>query len=123
MKASKMSRVVFLSDANQRGILFGGKLMAWMDEVAGVAAKRFACREVATAAVERMQFYKPIPVGTFLDVTGEVVSVGNTSMKVRVSVTADGPESGDGDILMAEALFIYVAVDDEGRPVRIERKL
>lgn len=126
MKVSKMSRVVFPKDANQRGILFGGELLAWMDEVAGVTAKRFARSEVITAAVEYMRFYKPIPMGAFLDVIGEVVHVGNTSMKVRIQVMMDNPEGGEdgeADILMADAMFVYVSIDDQGRPVKISRKL
>lgn len=51
-----MSRAVMPGMANHRGILFGGELMAWMDEVAGIAARRFVGSEVITAAVEQMYF-------------------------------------------------------------------
>ncbi len=122
MKISKMSRVVFLGETNQRGVLFGGKLMAWMDETAGATAKRFARSEVVTAAVEQMRFYKPIPVGAFIDVVGEVIHVGNTSMKVRIQVLMDDPDGGE-DILMADAMFVYVSIDEEGHPIKINRKL
>ena len=118
MKETKMSRAVLLMETNQRGVLFGGKLMAWMDETAGVTAKRFARSEVVTAAVEQMRFYKPIPVGAFIDVVGEVIHVGNTSMKVQIQVKMDDPEGSD-DILAADALFVYVAVDGEGHPTKI----
>lgn len=62
-KMTKMSRAIMPSMANFRGILFGGMLMEWMDEVAGITAKRFAGCEVATVAVEQIRFLKPVPVG------------------------------------------------------------
>lgn len=119
MKETMMSRVIFQSVANQRGILFGGKLLAWMDEVAGVTAWRLAEGEVITTAIEHVQFYKPLPIGTVLDVVGEVVSVGNTSMKVQVRVLIDRNQNGEKDVLAAEALFVYVAIDGDGRPRKL----
>lgn len=123
MKESKMSRVVFPEDANQNGMLFGGKMLAWMDETAGIAARRFAGRPAITAAVEQARFYRQVPVGTFLDVSGKVVHVGNTSMRVQVTITLDAQDPGEEDILAADAVFIYVAVDEEGRPVPVGRRL
>ena len=83
MKMTKMSRAIMPGMTNQRGILFGGQMMAWMDEVSGITAKRFTECEVTTVAVEQIKFLAPIPCGVFLDVCGEVVSVGNTSLKDR----------------------------------------
>ncbi len=123
MKITKMSRVVFPKQANQRGALFGGELMAWMDEVAGVTARRFAGCDIVTAAVEKIQFYRPIPVGSFVDVTGEVVHVGHTSMRIRVAATMEDPDGGEEETRMADAVFIYVAVDEEGRPRTVGRTL
>ena len=43
-------------DINGNGRLFGGRLMEWMDEVAGIAATRHAGGIVTTAAVDNLQF-------------------------------------------------------------------
>ena len=48
--------------------------------------------EVATVAVEQIKFLAPIPCGVFLDVCGEVVSVGNTSLKVQIEAWMDVSE-------------------------------
>ena len=79
-----MTRSVMLSMANSAGHLFGGTLMGWMDELSGITAHRFAWTRVTTAAVKGMNFYVPIPYGSVLQLEGQVVRVGNTSMDVEV---------------------------------------
>ena len=124
-KTTKMSRAIMPFMTNQRGVLFGGKLLEWMDEVSGITAKRFAQSEVATVAVERVRFLKPIPLGSFLDVIGEVKEVGNTSIRVEIRAVIDTLSSAeptpDGD-LAADAVFVYVALDNNGRPRKVDRK-
>ena len=121
LSTTKMSRAVMPGMTNQRGILFGGQLMAWMDEISGIAAKRFAECEVATVAVEQIKFLAPIPCGTFLDVCGEVVSVGNTSLKVVVEAWMD--VQGNQVQKAAEGTFVYVALDEHGNPRKVEKRL
>lgn len=95
--------------------------MAWMDEVSGITAKRFAECEVATVAVEQIEFLLPIPCGVFLDICGEVVSVGNTSLKVRVDVWMD---LENGRIQKAaEGMFVYVALDKQGKTRKVGKTL
>ena len=122
MKLTKMSRAVMPGSANHRNTLYGGVLMDWMDETSGIAAKRFAESDVATVAVERIRFLKPIPVGVFLDVTAEVVKVGNTSLRVKVEAFIDG-EPGEEDILAADAEFVYVVLDENGHPKKVGKSL
>lgn len=124
-----MTRAVMPSMTNFRGVLFGGMLMEWMDEVAGIAEKRFAGPEVTTAAVEGMKFLRPIPVGAFIEVAGAVATVGNTSLRVKIDVSMDSQHRGvKGDekvdkVLVAEALFVYVALDEMGKPRTIEKEI
>lgn len=122
MRTTKMSRAVMPSMTNHKNVLFGGELMKWMDEVSGIAAKRFAQSDVSTVAVEQVKFYKPIPLGKFVDVVGTVAAVGNTSLRVQVTVMMDN-EPEQEEILAAEAVFVYVALNDEGKPRKVERKL
>lgn len=118
MIETKMSRVVMPSSDNGTGVLFGGSLLRWMDEIAGIAAFRYDGGRVATVAMEQVIFKQPVPVGTFLDVKGEVVSVGNTSLRVKTTVLIDGQE-GEA----AEAVFVFVALDQDGRPRKVNKKI
>lgn len=118
-----MTRSVMLKMANSAGNLFGGTLMGWMDEVSGIAAHRFTWTRVTTAAVKAMNFYVPIPYGTVLQLEGRVVRVGHTSLDVAVTAWLE-PEQEDQELIRAaDALFVYVSLDEKGKPKKIERTL
>ena len=51
LPVTKMSRIVMPASTNDAGNLYGGRLLDWMDEVSGIAAKRFAHSEVMTVFV------------------------------------------------------------------------
>ena len=44
---------------NHYGRLFGGQLMMWIDEVAGIVARRHANSLITPAAVDNLQFKGP----------------------------------------------------------------
>ena len=116
-----MTRSVMLSMANSAGNLFGGRLMAWMDELSGITAHRFVHTRVTTAAVRSMNFYVPIHYGRVLQLEGRVIRVGGASMDVEIKALLE-PEEEDGPwITAADAVFVYVSLSEEGRPMRIRR--
>ena len=118
-----MTRSGMLSMANSAGNLFGGTLMGWMDEVAGITAHRFVWTRVTTAAVRNMNFYVPIHYGSVLQLEGRVVRVGHSSMDVEVSVFLEPEREEEPLIKAADALFVYVSINEKGRPLRIRRSL
>ncbi|MCH3950157.1 MAG: acyl-CoA thioesterase [Acidaminococcus sp.] len=118
-----MERSVMLSMANSSGHLFGGRLMAWMDELAGITAHRFAWTRVTTAAVKSMNFYVPIHYGRVLKLEGRVVRVGGSSMDIEIQVFLEPEEENGIWVKAADAVFVYVSLNDAGRPIRIRRNL
>ncbi|GAB4134180.1 MAG: acyl-CoA thioesterase [Rhodothalassiaceae bacterium] len=104
-----------LADLNLNGHIFGGWLLSQMDIAGGITASRRAGGAVATVAVEGMKFHRPVHVGDLVSCYAEVEKVGRSSMHVRVEVcvTRRGvPE----EFRVTEGLFIFVAVDADGRP-------
>lgn len=69
---------------NGAGRLFGGKLVEWIDVVAGVVARRHSGRNVTTAAIDNLQFKAAAYVNDTLVLVGRVTLVGRTSREVRV---------------------------------------
>src|SRR4051812_50222835 len=69
---------------NVRGDLFGGELMALVDQAAAVAAIRHAGGPAVTASIERVDFRARIPVGAFVSFVATVDYVGNSSMATHV---------------------------------------
>lgn len=64
--------------------LFGGMLMQWLDEVAGMVAKRHTRANVITASVDNLRFIHGAYKGEMVVIVGKVTYVGTTSMEVRV---------------------------------------
>ena len=102
-------------DTNPAGDIFGGWLMAQMDLAAGNVAARRARGRCATISVDGFTFLKPFRVGDEVTVHAEIQSVGRTSIKLRVSAWRR-PRHEDERIQVTEAMFTFVAIDDEGRP-------
>ena len=78
---------------NGSGRLFGGRLMEWIDEVAGLVAMRHAQSNVITASVDNLKFIRGVYQGDLLVLIGKMTYVGHTSMEVRVDTyveTLDG---------------------------------
>ena len=81
---------------NVRGDLFGGELMALVDEAAAVAAIRHAGGPAVTASIDRVDFRERIPVGRLVTCTASVDYVGNSSMDISVEVYSEQVSTGSG---------------------------
>ena len=102
---------------NGSGRLFGGRLMEWIDEVAGLVAMRHAQNNVITASVDNLKFIRGVYQGDLLVLIGKMTYVGNTSMEVRVDTyveTLDGMRRP-----VNRAYLVQVAVDQKDKPVRV----
>jgi acyl-CoA hydrolase len=105
---------------NVRGDLFGGELMALVDQAAAVAAIRHAGGPAVTARIERVDFRQRIPVGALVTCTATVDYVGNSSMDITVEVYAERVSSGEKRHTHT-AHVVFVALDEQGRPKRVPR--
>ena len=108
------------SDINANGHIFGGWVLSQMDIAAGIVASRRADGSVATVAIDRMEFLAPIHLRDLISVYAEVVSVGRTSMKVKIEVVATR-DRGASEVKVTEGLFTFVAIDDQARPRPVDQ--
>jgi acyl-CoA thioesterase YciA len=103
------------ADANSYGDIFGGWLMGLMDMGAGLIAARLAQGRAVTVAMDGMQFHAPVSVGDEVSVYGQLVKVGRTSMAINVEAWRRHRHAEER-IKVTEAVFTFVAIDDEGQP-------
>lgn len=115
---TRIFKTVFPNTTNHYDTLFGGTAMHLMDEVAFITATRFTRKRVVTVASDRIDFNRPIPAGTIIELIGRVVHVGNTSLKVDVEINIEQMYS-EGRELAITGSFTFVAIDEEKRPVSI----
>jgi acyl-CoA hydrolase len=105
---------------NVLGDLFGGELMALVDQAAAVAAIRHAGGPAVTASIDRVDFRERIPVGALVTCIATVDYVGNTSMDITVEVFAETVASGERRHTHT-AHVVFVAIDEKGKPKRVPR--
>jgi acyl-CoA hydrolase len=104
-------------DTNNHGTLFGGKLMAYIDDVAAISALRHARKPVVTASTDSVDFLEPIRVGDAVTLEAIVSYTGRSSMEISVKVTSENLLTGDKKVA-AISFLTFVALED-GKPAEI----
>ena len=102
---------------NGYGRLFGGILMQWIDELAGIVGRRHAGATVTTAAVDNLSFQAPAYQNDMIVLIARLSYVGTTSMEVRVDVYAEDDDGIRRPI--NRAYVVMVAITEDGTPIRV----
>lgn len=109
--------IIMPSHINGYNRLFGGRLMEWIDIVAGVVARRHSGHEITTATVDHLEFEAPAYVNSTISLEGRITYVGRTSMEVRVDTYVeklDGTRSR-----VNRAYVVLVALDEDHKPTPV----
>ena len=94
--------------------LFGGQIMAWIDVVGAVAARRYSQKAVTTVCIDHLTFLKPAYLNDTVVQEAFVTWTGRTSMEVRVD--SMGERLDGSRELINRAYAVFVALDDDDRP-------
>lgn len=105
-----------LNGANR---LFGGILMQWIDEVAGIVAKKHSMGNVTTASVDNLTFLHGAYQNEMVVIKGKLTWVGSSSMEVCVDTYVEN-QYGDRKRIN-NAHFMMVALDENDQPVKVPR--
>ncbi len=107
-------RLVLPSHLNNYGVLFGGYLLLWVDEICWIAASLDypGCRLV-TIGMDRVEFKKGVRSGEVLEFTTERDRVGRTSVTYHVSVIRQSLESATAEEVF-ETRVTFVCVNEQG---------
>ncbi len=117
-----ITRIVAMpADTNANGDIFGGWLVSNMDLAGGVEGRRRAKCRVATVAINEMKFIKPIRVGDTVGCYVAILKVGHTSLQFKIEAWAVSFYA-EKHTMVAEGLFTFVAIDEQGRPQPVDRE-
>lgn len=117
-------------DLNAAGTIFGGKLVAWIDEGSAIYAScQMDARRVVTAKISELVFNQPAKLGDMLEIWCKVSRLGTTSLTVSTLVArrsfADDPTQSKSPLTNYETKpeseicrceLVFVAVDEKGKP-------
>jgi acyl-CoA hydrolase len=112
---TEVTRNVTERDMNGQGRLFGGRLMEWIDEAAGIAARRHCGGNVTTACVDQLVFHHPAFRNDVVVIDARVTYVGRSSLEVRVDSYVEDIARATRN-LINRAYLTEVFVGDDGAP-------
>jgi acyl-CoA thioesterase YciA len=107
-------------DTNSQGTIFGGVILSYIDMAGAIEACRHTkMARFVTVAMREIIFHKPVFVGDLVSFYAETLSIGTTSITVRVIVEAERVGSAAERVRVTEAEVIYVAVDEHRNKTKI----
>jgi acyl-CoA hydrolase len=115
---TRVCKAVFPNTTNHYDTLFGGTALQWMDEVAFICATRFTRSRVVTVSSDRVDFHKPIPSGSLVELVANVKRVGRSSLQIQVDIFRE-EMFDDGREQVITGVFTFVAVDENKKPIAI----
>jgi|TARA_R110002051_G_scaffold107616_2_gene180504 acyl-CoA hydrolase len=115
---TRIFKAVFPNTTNHYDTLFGGTALHMMDEASFICATRFSRKRVVTISTDKIDFTKPIPQGTIVELVARVSKVGRTSCVVQVDIFKEDMYSNDREIAVT-GYFTFVAIDENKKPIPI----
>ena len=91
---TRIFKAVFPNTTNHYDTLFGGTTLHMMDEASFICATRFSRKKMVTVSTDKIDFSKPIPQGSIVELVARIDKV-------------------------VRGFFTFVALDDNKKPVPI----
>ena len=111
------------SDLGFHGNLFGGKLLAWLDAAAaGFASEYCDTPRMVTKSIDKCLFNKPAREGQLLKIYGDVESVGNTSINLKLEARSHNVYNGKQNVILATNIT-FVRIDEMGDSIPISDRV
>jgi acyl-CoA hydrolase len=117
---SETTEIILPNDTNVRGTLLGGRLMHFMDMAGAMAAYRHSRTYLVTAAMDHIDFIRPVGLGALITLKSSVNRAFTTSMEVGVKAWTEDPQTGEL-VHVASAYLVFVAIDKEGHPQKVPK--
>ena len=115
---SIMTELVFPTDTNHHGTMFGGTVMKYIDKISAIAAIRHCRKPVVTASTDSMDFVSPIRMGEAVELEAFVSWTHRSSMEVYVIVRAENLFTGERRVTVT-AFSTFVALNEQGKPTTV----
>ncbi len=103
-------------DTNQYGTIFGGVILAYIDQAGFVEARRHGLHRWVTVAMDRVEFKQPVHLGDVVNFYARTTRAGTSSVTVEVEVEAERYAGGQ-TVPVTQAALVMVSVDSAGRAI------
>lgn len=114
-----LKKIVMVKDIGVHGNMFGGILMAWIDEAAAAFATEYChTPNMVTIHFDEFTFKKPLKAGHHIRIYAGVLSLGNTSIQLKIEAYKYNLYSAE-ETLVCSTKATFVRIDDDGTPTPI----
>ncbi len=114
------TKICKTSDIGVNDNLFGGVMLAWMDEAGGnFAAKKCCTPNIITLKINEVVFKKPVKVKEHIRIYGEVLHVGKSSITIKVFAQRINFERNEEENVCSTEM-LFVKIDENGKSSLID---
>ena len=111
------------SQVGYHGNLFGGRMLAWLDEAgAAYAAQCCDSPRMVTKHISSVTFEKPVRPGQIIKIYGSVKKVGNTSITIRLEARRHSVYNGTQRNVCTTDM-VFVRIDGDGEAIPLSEKV
>ena len=111
------------SQVGYHGNLFGGRMLAWLDEAgAAYAAQCCDSPRMVTKHISSVTFEKPVRPGQIIKIYGQVKKVGNTSITIRLEARRHSVYNGTQKTVCTTDM-VFVRIDGDGEAIPLNEKV
>jgi acyl-CoA thioesterase YciA len=116
-------KICMTRDLGVHGNLFGGNMLSWIEEAAGLQAAKI-CRtpNMVTLKIEEVIFKSPVKMGDVINIYGKIASMGTTSISLYLEARKHDVVSGK-EKPVCSTKIVFVSINNEGIPVAIDSKI
>lgn len=106
------------------GNMFGGNLLALLDEAGAMfSTKLTQSKSIVTLKIEEVLFIHPIKTGDLIEIYGELIKFGNSSVTIKLTVQSINPDLTSNNPLYSQEIctttMVFVKVGKNGKSDRI----
>ena len=111
------------SQVGYHGNLFGGRMLAWLDEAgAAYAAPCADTPRIVTKHISAVTFTRPVRPGQLIKIYGQVIGIGNSSLTLRLEARRLSVYNGTQKIVCTTDM-VFVRIDGDGEAIPISEKV
>ena len=115
------TKVCMAKDIGFHGNLFGGTMLAWLDEAGAAYAGQVAeSTMMVTKFISEVEFIRPVKSGRIVKIYGETLKVGNTSVVIKLEAKSHNHQSGKQK-LVCSITMVFVRIDEDGESVPLNK--
>lgn len=106
-------------DTVGNGTLFGGIMLAWLDEAGAIVAMEYAnSHRMVTFKMSEVLFKKPVKVHDIVCIYAAIGKIGNTSITIHLQAKTKDLDTGKEEEV-ATTEMVFVKIDENGLPAKL----